>query len=50
MGSVLYMNSYIQGRFILYLGFLMLLIRMLVWWRAVIRESKFEGHHTGVVQ
>ena len=50
IGGVLYMHSYIQGRFILYLGFSMLLIIMFVWWRDVIRESTFEGHHTGIVQ
>lgn len=49
-GSVLYMHAYIQGKFIFYLGFLMLLIVMFVWWRDIIRESTFEGHHTGIVQ
>ena len=32
------------------LWFIMLLYSMFVWWRDVIRESTFEGHHTSPVQ
>nr|AHX02522.1 cytochrome c oxidase subunit 3 [Schizymenia dubyi] len=50
VGGVMYMHAYINGGFILLSGFIMLLITMYVWWRDVIRESTFEGHHTGIVQ
>nr|WOL37364.1 cytochrome c oxidase subunit 3 [Polyopes affinis] len=50
VGGVMYMHAYINGSFVLAVGFLMLLLTMFVWWRDVIRESTFEGHHTGIVQ
>lgn len=50
MGGVMYMHSYIGGGYLLSLGFLMVLYTMFVWWRDVIREATFEGHHTSVVQ
>ena len=31
-------------------GFSMILYTMYVWWRDVIRESTFQGHHTRTVQ
>ena len=50
IGGILYMHAYKQGSFMLIGSFLILLITMFVWWRDVIRESTFEGHHTGIVQ
>lgn len=50
VGGVLYMHAYSQGMFVLFSSFLVLLTTMFVWWRDVVRESTFEGHHTGVVQ
>nr|ANP26216.1 cytochrome c oxidase subunit 3 [Campylaephora sungminbooi] len=50
IGGVLYFHAFKQGKFVLLLGFLSLLFVMFVWWRDVVRESTFEGHHTGVVQ
>nr|YP_009541977.1 cytochrome c oxidase subunit III [Synarthrophyton chejuense]AYR06647.1 cytochrome c oxidase subunit III [Synarthrophyton chejuense] len=50
IGGVLYMHAFKQGNLILSFGFFMLLLTMFVWWRDVIRESTFEGHHTGIVQ
>lgn len=50
VGGVLYMHAFSKGFFILSTSFLMLLISMFVWWRDVVRESTFEGHHTGIVQ
>nr|YP_009541985.1 cytochrome c oxidase subunit III [Neogoniolithon spectabile]AYR06655.1 cytochrome c oxidase subunit III [Neogoniolithon spectabile] len=49
-GAVLYMHAYKIGITVLTFGFLMLLFTMFVWWRDVVRESTFEGHHTGIVQ
>lgn len=50
IGGVLYMHAFKQGSFILLLSFSILLTTMFVWWRDVVRESTFEGHHTGIVQ
>nr|WQF69674.1 cytochrome c oxidase subunit 3 [Ceramothamnion sp.] len=50
LGGVLYFHAFKQGNYILICGFISLLCVMFVWWRDVIRESTFEGHHTGIVQ
>ena len=47
-GGVLFMHDY--GTLALILGAIMVLGTMAVWWRDVIREATFEGHHTPVVQ
>ena len=31
-------------------GFLMVFLTMFVWWRDVVKEATFEGHHTPIVQ
>lgn len=49
-GGVMYMHSYNYGSFLLSFGFIMVIYTMIVWWRDVVRESTFEGHHTSVVQ
>ena len=49
-GAVLYFHSYQYGGLILSFGLIMVLYCMIVWWRDVIRESTFEGHHTKIVQ
>jgi len=50
IGAVMYMHGYIGGGYTLSLGFCMILYSMIVWWRDVIRESTFQGHHTALVQ
>jgi len=50
VGGVLYMHSYFAGGYVLTLGFLLILACMYVWWRDVVREATYEGHHTSVVQ
>lgn len=49
-GGVMYMHSYKRGGFLLSLGFLLLLFTMYNWWRDIVREATFEGHHTSYVQ
>jgi len=49
-GGVLYMHSYAMGGFTLAFGIFMVLYTMYFWWRDVVRESTYEGHHTHVVQ
>ena len=50
VGGVMYMHGYSGGNGMLSLGFLMILYSMFVWWRDVVREATFEGHHTSFVQ
>jgi cytochrome c oxidase subunit 3 len=47
-GGVLFMHGY--GYWVLIIGTLLVLLTMAVWWRDVIREATFQGHHTPVVQ
>ncbi len=49
-GGALYMHGYINGMSIMLLGFLVVIMVMIVWWRDVIRESTYQGHHTLIVQ
>ena len=47
-GGILYMHGH--GWALLILGVLAVLAIMAVWWRDVVREATFEGHHTPIVQ
>ncbi len=49
-GSVMYFHAFRGGNFIMFLGLFLVIFTMIVWWRDVIRESTFEGHHTVAVQ
>jgi len=49
-GTVLYMHGYAKGFSIVVLALLLILSLMYTWWRDVIRESTYEGHHTIKVQ
>lgn len=49
-GGVMYMHSYSGGGLMLSLGLTGLLYTMFVWWRDVVQEATFEGHHTNAVQ
>jgi cytochrome c oxidase subunit 3 len=46
----MYMHGYIGGDGLALTGFLMILYTMFVWWRDIIRESTYQGHHTTTVQ
>jgi cytochrome c oxidase subunit 3 len=46
----MYMHSYTGGEYILPLGILMIIGTMIAWWRDVVREATFQGHHTYIVQ
>ena len=50
VGGVMYMHGYNGGGLLASLGFGMVCYTMVVWWRDVIREATFEGHHTSTVQ
>jgi len=49
-GGVMYMHSYLFGGYVALFGLTIVLFTMFVWWRDVIREATFEGHHTSLVQ
>jgi len=50
VGGTLYMHKVDNGGYTLLIGFFSLLLFMGLWWRDVVRESTFEGHHTKQVQ
>lgn len=50
IGGVMSMHSYNYGTTVLLFGLVSLIYTLFVWWRDVIRESTFEGHHTHIVQ
>ncbi len=49
-GSVMYFHSFSGGNFVMFLGLIFVVLTMIIWWRDVIREATFEGHHTKIVQ
>lgn len=44
------MHAYTGGGVLLCFALVMVIYSMVVWWRDIIRESTFEGHHTYAVQ
>ncbi len=44
----MFMHSFNGGEQLLRLGSIFLPYSMCLWWRDVLRESTFEGHHTQV--
>lgn len=48
VGSVIYFHYGLSQ--IMYLGVLIIVIIMFVWWQDVIRESTFQGHHSLIVK
>jgi cytochrome c oxidase subunit 3 len=49
-GVTMYMHFYKNGLFLFTLGLILLVSTMAIWWRDVIREGTFEGHHTSYVR
>jgi len=50
VGGVMYFHGYEGSDFVLCLGLGMIIYVMFTWWRDVIREATFQGHHTYMVQ
>ena len=50
VGGVMYMHAYTGGGLMLFFGISMIIYAMFVWWRDVVREATYEGHHTVPVQ
>ena len=49
-GAVLWFHGYNGGGTTLIFGMFGILFVMFSWWRDIIREATFEGHHTSIVQ
>ena len=49
-GTVLFMHEMAGGAAVVTIGILLTILTMFLWWRDMIREATFEGHHTPVVQ
>ena len=50
VGAVMFFNAYTGGNYLLFLGIIMILFIMYVWWRDIVREGLYEGHHSLTVQ
>ena len=50
VGGVMYMHAYTGGGLMLCFGNIMIIYVMYVWWRDVVREATYQGHHTLPVQ
>jgi cytochrome c oxidase subunit 3 len=50
IGGVMYMHNFIDGGLTLILGLICIIMVLILWWRDVIREATFLGHHTDKVQ
>jgi len=50
LGTALYMHAYTNGFLIAFIGLLLLISCLIIWWRDVIREATYEGQHTEEVQ
>ena len=50
LSAVMYFNGYVNGGTYLVFGFLSTLLAMILWFRDVVAEGSFLGHHTFAVQ
>ena len=50
VGFVMYFHQFTSGASIMLLGLITLVFVMICWFRDIVREGTFEGHHTQLVQ
>ena len=50
IGAVMFMHDHAYGVYTLAAGLGMVLLTMFMWWRDIIREAEYQGHHTPIVQ
>ena len=50
LGGVLYMHENTYGLPTMGVGLMLVLATMFYWWRDIIREAEYQGHHTPIVQ
>ena len=46
LGGVLYMHENAYGMPTMGVGLMLVLATMFYWWRDIIREAEYQGHHT----
>ena len=50
IGGIMFMHQRDFGPHVLGLGLGLVLLTMFMWWRDIIREAEYQGHHTPIVQ
>jgi len=50
LGFVMYMHNYTGGYYVFLSGLVLVVSTMFIWWRDVVREGTYQGHHTKPVQ
>jgi heme/copper-type cytochrome/quinol oxidase subunit 3 len=50
LSAVQYMHGYPSSGWFLFISFLALISSVTCWWRDVVREATYQGHHTSIVQ
>jgi heme/copper-type cytochrome/quinol oxidase subunit 3 len=50
LGATQYMHGYSSGGWFLFISVIALLLSVSCWWRDVVREATYQGHHTSIVQ
>ncbi|MGB1180772.1 MAG: cytochrome c oxidase subunit 3 [Candidatus Puniceispirillaceae bacterium] len=50
IGGVMYMHERAFGAYVLATGLGLVILTMFMWWRDIIREAEYQGHHTSIVQ
>jgi cytochrome c oxidase subunit 3 len=50
IGAIMFMHEKPFGAEIMSVGFISILATMAFWWRDVIKEAEYQGHHTPIVQ
>ena len=50
IGSVMYFQSFAYGNLLALFSFILITIVASMWWRDIVREATYQGHHTLVVQ
>jgi len=49
-GGGMYLHLMEYGELVLFFGLFLVIATMFTWWRDVIRESTYEGHHTAITE
>ena len=50
VGGIMYMHGLPMAGLVMLVGLALILATMFFWWRDIIREAQWQGHHTPVVQ
>ncbi len=50
LGAAMYMHEYTYGAHTTLVGFGLVFLTMFYWWRDIVREGEYQGHHSPIVQ